>query len=323
VCPTPTSPSVAKTQPQQKQAPIVPVTSLSPKTHLGSSLPIDNDLSSQLSGSIPSTLAANVRIVNFDAHFHILNMQQYTLIDNSWEIYVGGFLGPSHDALFLYDRTLGEARLLGFNAKLQVADYQPIHNIDPNWLVYSGDFMGAGRSQLLLYNPMTGEAQIDVLGSDLKVTSQQSYANWSTDTNLVLYVGHFGAPTLSVMLYDPVAVQSTFLEFDNTLTVTHEVTVSSWNSQWQILIGAFLDRSRCMALHTCTTGDDILVLDRASGQMYQYVFSFGSQYQEVDNRSQGFERNGSASSEVLLPVDASSFSLLTTLKTPISSQELY
>lgn len=262
-------------------------------------------------------------MVNFDSHFHILLTQQYTLIDNSWEIYVGSFLGASHDALFLYDRILGEARLLGFNAKLQVADYQPIHNIDPNWLVYSGDFMGAGLSQLLLYNPSTGEAQIDVLNKKLAVSSQQSYSDWSTDTNLVLYVGHFGAPTLSIMLYDPSTIQSTFLEFDKTLTVTHQVTVTSWNSQWQILIGAFLDRSRCMALHTCSTGDDILVLNRIDGQIYQYVFTFGNQYQEIDNRSQGFERNGSASSEALFAVDASSFSLLTTLKTPISSQELY
>ncbi len=293
-----------------------------PKAQLNQSLPIDNDLSNQLSGSVPSTLASNVRMLNFDANFHILHTQQYTLIDNSWEIYVGGFLGASHDALFLYDRALGEARLLGFNAKLQVADYQPIHNIDPNWLVYSGDFMGAGHSQLLLYNPTTGEAQIDVLSSKLSVSSQQSYADWSTDTNLVLYVGHFGLPTLSVMLYDPSVAQSTFLAFDNTLTVSHQVTVPSWNSQWQILIGNFLDRARCMALHTCTTGDDILALNRANGQIYQYVFSFGDQYQVVDNRSQGFARDRAAPTETLLPVDASSFSLLTTLKTPISSQEL-
>lgn len=286
-------------------------------------LPIDDDLSSTLKGSIPSALAANVILLNFDHNLNILHMQQYTLIDNDWEVYVGSFLGASHDALFLYDRTLGEARLLGFDANLHVADYQPIHNIDPNWLVYSGDFMGSGRAQLLLYNPTTGAAQIDVLKSNLAVANQLSYANWSTDTNLVLYVGHFGTTALSIMLYDPVAIQSTFLTFDNTLTVTHQITVPSWNNHWQIVIGSFIDRSRCMALHTCTNGDDILVLDRQTGQMDQYVFSFGNQFQEVDNRAQGYVRSGTAPTSALLPVDASSFSLLSTLQTPITSQELY
>ena len=318
--PTPANLSSLRAAANQKQA---LATSLLPAVRLNQGLPIDNDLSSMLSGSIPSALAPNVMILNFDSHFHILHRQQYTLIDNSWEVYVGSFLSATHDALFLYDRTLGEARLLGFDANLHVADYQPIHAIDPNWQVYSGDFMGAGRSQLLLYNPTTGDAQIDVLSSKLAVSSRKSYSNWSTGTNAVLYVGHFGAPTLSIMLYDPSAKQSTFLEFDKKLTVTHQITVSSWDKRWQILIGDFLDRSRCMALHTCTTGDDILVLNRRDGQIYQYVFTFGIRYQKVDNRSQGFVGNGTAPTEALLSVDASSFSLLTTLNTPISSQELY
>ncbi len=286
-------------------------------------LPIDNDLSSQLSGNLPSALASNVIVLNFDQHFHILHMQQYALLDNSWEVYVGSFVNANHDGLFLYDRTLGEARLLSFDANLQVAHYQAIHNLDPNWQVYSGDFIGAGRSQVLLYNPGSGEAQILVLDSNLAVISQQSYANWSTGTNLVLYVGHFGMPTLSIMLYDPQAEQSTFLAFDKTLAVAHQVTVHSWDNRWQILIGSFLDRSRCLAAHKCAMGDDILVLDRQTGQMEQYVFSFGNQYQVVDDRSQGFVRQGLAPTSTLTSVDTTSFSLLTTLDTSIRNEELY
>jgi hypothetical protein len=76
------------------------------------------------------------------------------------------------------------------------------------------------------------------------------------------------------MLYDPNAGQSTFMAFDNSLKIAHTYTGKSWDKNWQILIGAFLDRSRCLANHTCATGDDILVLNRKNGQIEQYVFSF-------------------------------------------------
>ncbi|HET7638868.1 MAG TPA: hypothetical protein VFK47_09040, partial [Ktedonobacteraceae bacterium] len=130
-------------------------------------------------------------------------------------------------------------------------------------------------------------------------------------------------PTLSVMLYDPQAIQSTFLEFNSTLTVTHQVTMQSWDNHWQILIGSFLDRSRCLATHNCLTGDDILVLDRRTGQLEQFVFSFGNQYQVNDNRSQPFARGTTRTLESLTSIDTSTFSLLTTLNTSIRGEELY
>ena len=125
------------------------------------------------------------------------------------------------------------------------------------------------------------------------------------------------------MLYDPQAIQTTFIAFDTTLMVTYQSTVPAWDNRWQILIGSFLDRSRCLTVHNCTTGDDILVLNRQTGRMEQYVFSFGTQYHVVDNRSQGYTRNEVAPVVNLTSVDASTFSLLTTLNTTIRAEELY
>ena len=130
-------------------------------------------------------------------------------------------------------------------------------------------------------------------------------------------------PTLSVMLYDPQAAQSTFVAFDKSLEITHQYQVSSWNQNWQILLGAFVDRSRCLASGNCSTGDDILVLNRQTGQVQQYVFSFGLQYQVFDSRSQAFLREGVAADANLGPVDTTSFSLLGTLNTSIRGEELY
>jgi len=282
---------------------------------------VDSDLSSKLSGSTPSVLASNVIVLNFDQNFKVLHFQQYTLMDNAWEVYVGRFVNSNQDGLFLYDRVLGEARLLDFDTNLHIVHYQAIHSVDPNWEVFSGDFMGAGRSQVLLYNPLSGDAQILILKNDLSVADTRNFSGWAT--NQALYVGHFGAPTLSIMLYDPQAAQSTFLEFDATLTVTHQVTVQSWSNHFQILIGSFLDRSRCLAVHNCTTGDDILELNRQTGQMEQFVFSFGNQYQVVDNRSQALVRTNIAPTDNLTSVDTTTFSLLTTLSTSIRGEELY
>jgi hypothetical protein len=317
-CPSPT-PTVNQKSNQQKTR--VTKTALKLLTGPNQGLPIDNDLSSSVISPTTPVVVTNVNVVNFDQNFKVLHFQQYTLLDNSWEVYVGSFVSTTHDALFLYDRTLGEGRLLSFDANLHISHYQPIHNLDANWEVHSGDFMGAGRSQVLLYDPSTGDAQIEVLKSDLSVADQKSFSGWGI--NQALYVGHFGTPTLNVMLYDPQAVQSTFIAFDTSLTVDHQFTVSGWDNRWQVLIGAFLDRSRCLAAHNCSMGDDILVLNRQTGQMQQFVFSFGTQYQVVDNRSQGYTRNGVATMPSLIPVDASNFSLLSTLSTTIRDEELY
>ena len=274
-----------------------------------------------LSGSVPQALSSNVIVLDFDHNFNILHAQQYALMDNAWEIYVGSFVSANQDGLLLYDRMLGEIRLLGFDVNLHVVHYQPVHNVDANWEVFSGDFMGAGRSQVLLYDPSSGNAQILTLKTDLSFAAKQDFTGWGT--NQALYVGHFGAPTLSVMLYDPQAIQSTFFAFDSSLTVVHQVTVPSWNNHWQILIGSFLDRSRCLASHNCSTGDDILVLDRQTGQMEQFVFSFGNVYQVDDTRSQAFARNKIAVSDTLTSVDTTAFSLLATLNTSIRGEELY
>jgi hypothetical protein len=282
---------------------------------------LDNDLSSVLSSSTPRVLASNVNVLDFDQNFQVLHFQQYTLMDNNWEVYTGGFVNSNQDGLLLYDRVLREVRLLGFDSHLHITHNQPIHNVDGNWQVFSGDFKGAGRSQVLFYNPIGGNAQILTLKTDLSLADTKNYTGWGT--NQVLYVGHFGAPTLSVMLYDPQAVLSIFMEFDSTLTVSHQVTVHSWDNHWQILIGSFLDRSRCLASNNCSTGDDILVLNRRTGQLEQFVFSFGNQYQVDDTRSQGFVRSRVAPMDSLTSIDASSFSLLTTLNTSIRGEELY
>lgn len=284
-------------------------------------LPIDNDLSSSVSGPTTQVVASNVNVVNFDQNFKILHFQQYTLLDNSWEVYTGSFVSRSQDALFLYDRMLGEARLVSFDTNLHVTHYQAIHNLDANWEVHSGDFLGSGRSQVLLYDPSSGDAQVDILKNDLSLADRKSFSGWGA--NQALYVGHFGTPTLNVMLYDPQTLQSTFIAFDTSLLVKHQVSVPAWDNHWQVLIGAFLDRSRCLAAHNCSTGDDILVLNRQTGQMEQYVFSFGTQYQVIDNRSQGYVRTGAAPTPSLTPLDASSFSLLTKLSTTIRGEELY
>ena len=284
-------------------------------------LPIDNDLNASLSDATAAAVVSNVNVVNFDQQFKVLHFQQYTLLDNSWEVYVGSFVSSSHDALFLYDRLLGEARLLSFDGNLHVVHYDAVHRLDANWEVHSGDFMGAGRAQVLLYNPSSGDAQILTLKSDLSLAGQKSYSGWGP--NQALYVGHFGTPTLNVMLYDPQAQQSTFIAFDTSLLVAHQITVAAWDNRWQILVGSFLDRSRCLAAHNCSTGDDILVLNRQTGQMEQFVFSFGTQYQVVDNRSQGYVRNGVSPTSVLTPVDASTISLLATVSTTIKAEELF
>ena len=216
---------------------------------------------------------ANAQVLDFNRDFSVRNLQQYTFLNNAWEVYVGRFVNDNQDGIFLYDRAAGQARVVSFNSKLQVAHFHDIQNLAGNWEVYSGDFNGSGRSQVLLYDPQAG--------------------------------------------------QSTFVAFDRSLEITRQYQVASWDQRWQILVGAFVDRSRCLASGNCTTGDDILVLNRQTGQIQQYVFSFGRQYSVFDNRTQGFLRDGVAAEANLGPVDTTTFSLLGTLNTSIRGEELY
>ena len=272
---------------------------------------------------------ANILVLDFNKDFSIRVQQQYTLWHANWEVYVGRFVNSHRDGIFLYDRAVlkddgsivAEGRIMDFDSHLVVDDYQELHNLKSNWLIYSGDFIGTGRAQLLGYDPSDGTAQILTFTPHLALANQKLYSDWGI--NQVLYVGHFGTNTLNVMLYDPEAQQSTFIAFDRTLEIVHQYDVQSWSKRWQILIGAFLDRSRCLASRNCSTGDDILVLDRQMGQIQQYIFSFGQQFREFDNRVESFERNGVASQQRLNSVDTTTFSLLTTLKTNIKDEELY
>lgn len=291
---------------------------------MAASAPLDADLSASLPGMSTQGLTPNVMVISLDNHFKIAHQQDYTLMDNAWEVYVGRFVSANQDALFLYDRTLGEARMISFNASLRVKHYQKMHNLSGNWEIYSGDFNGSGHAQVLMYDPGSGKAQFLLFKkSDLSLSAQKSYSGWQT--NQVLYVGHFGLPTLSVMLFDPQAGDVNFLAFDTSLKIVHQYTVQNWNTHWQILVGAFVDRSHCVAAKNCSTGDDILVLDRKTGQIQQYLFSFGRQFQVFDNRVQPFVREGLApvTKSHLNMVDTTSFSLIATLPTPIHGEELY
>ena len=240
---------------------------------------------------------------------------------DSWEVYIGRFDNPNQDGLFLYDRVAGEARILDFSKDLLVNHYQALSGLDGNWDIHTGDFNGSGRAQVLLYDPGTGGAQFLVFGPDLSLKKQVN------DTNLlpgqVLYVGHFGLPSLSVMLFDPAAARSTFYAFDKSLAISKQFSVSSWNQHWQVLIGSFLDRSTCLANHTCAAGDDVLALNRQTGQVQQFVFTFGNQYHVFDNRSQSFLRDGGTSTPVMITVNASTFESQMVLNTGILNDELY
>lgn len=264
---------------------------------------------------------SNIYVLDFNTDFSIRHQQQYTLWHANWEVYVGRFVSKTHDGIFLYDRSVGEGRLLDFDRTMRVADYQALHALDGNWVISSGDFTGTGRAQLLLYDPSAGNAQMLSFAPDLALQQQKTYTGWGT--NRVLYVGHFGMNTLGTMLYDPQSQHSTFMAFDTSLAVLHQRTVQSWSQRWQILVGSFLDRSLCQRAKTCRQSDDILVLDRQTGQIEQYVFSFGRQFQVFDNRAQSFLRNGIASSTHLDSIDSTTFSLTSTLDTKIRNEELY
>jgi hypothetical protein len=264
---------------------------------------------------------ANVIVLNFKKDFSINQQQQYTLWHDAWEVYVGRFVNPHHDGIFLYDRIPGEARILDFNSKLVVSHYQELHNLTGNWEVHSGNFNNSNRAQVLLYDPSSGEAQFLAFNPNLSLQYQKSIPGLRS--NRVLYIGHFGLPSLSIMLYNSQAGQSTFIAFDSSLRVSHQYTISSWDQNSQILVGSFLDRSRCLATHTCNSGDDVLVLNRKTGQVKQYVFSFGNKFKVFDNRAQAFLREGAIPKATLSPIDSSSFNLLSILNTSIHNEELY
>lgn len=331
--PSPTPASTPAPSPTPTGTPTTPqATSLA-----GSSVSLDGYTSSAVaaqgngepvdtSGQAPSDwttsgLTAEIRLVSFTKDSAVATTQDYRLWHNSWEVYVGPLVNSTRDGVFLYDRSVGEARLLAYSPQLQLTQFQFLHNLGGDWEVHMGDFTGQGQAQILLYDPSGGDAQMLILKSNLSVATQVNYSDWGA--NNVLYVGRFGLPTLSVMLYDPQQAKSTFLAFAASGAVTHQYTVQSWEPTSQILVGTFLDRSACLAEHTCSTGDDILIVDRTTGLVEQYVFSFANQFQVFDSRSQGLLRDGGTTTEHVLPVDATLFSLQYSVNGTIHGEELY
>lgn len=289
-------------------------------------VPSGNGEPTDTSGKAPadwntSGLSAEILLVSLKSDFSVGKFQDYSLWHNSWEVYIGRFVDAKRDGVFLYDRNAGEGRLIEYSPQLTLAQFQFLHNLGGNWEVHTGDFSGKGQAQILLYDPSSGDAQMLTLKKNLALDQQVSYSEWGT--GMVLYVGHFGLPTLSVMLYDPQQAQSTFIAFDSSLSVVHQALVQTWGQNSQILVGAFLDRSTCLQQHSCSSGDDILVLNRSTGMIQQYVFSFGNQFSIYDNRIQGFLREGDAPMVSMFPVDSSLFSLLSSEESTIHNEELY
>jgi len=264
---------------------------------------------------------ANAIVLDFNADLSIRHLQQYTQWHNSWEIYVGRYKNANQDGVFLYDRKIGEARVMDFNASMAINDYQELHDLKGNWQVFSGNFNGSGRAQVMLYDPSKGMGAFLVLGSDLSLVKRQGYKGWTP--NEVLYIGRFGADRLNAMLYDPQTGTSTFIAFNNALKVQTIRTMHSWDKNYQILVGSFVDRSTCIADGNCGKGDDILVLNRKTGQIQQYVFTFGRQYQVINSAARPYTRQGSDSSKVYKTVDTTIFKIIGTFDTTIKNEELY
>ena len=260
-------------------------------------------------------------LLDFNANLTIRDRQMYTLWHANWEVYVGRFVNTQQDGIFLYDRTEGEGRIMDFDQHLLVNDYHELHNLGSSWVVYSGDFTNSGRSQLLLYDPSSGDINVLQFNAKLALTKTKTLSN--VGTHQVLYVGHFGLPTLSVMLYDVQNAQSTFLAFDQNINVTHQYLVKTWDQNWQILVGDFVDQQDCAQDVNCAKNDTLLVLNRQTGQLEQYVFSFGREFSIYDNRAQGFLRDGVPVQEHVQSVDTTLFSLVDSLSTPIRNEELY
>ncbi len=264
---------------------------------------------------------ANAVILNFNTDLSVNHIQQYTQWHNSWEVYVGRYTNSNQDGVFLYDRRIGEARVMDFDSSMAINNYQEIHDLSGNWQVFSGDFNGSGHAQVMLYEPSRGIGAFLILGSDLSLVKRIDYTGWTP--NEVFYVGHFGTDRLNAMLYDPQAGTSTFIVFNDALKILTLHTVHSWDQHYQILVGAFVDRTACLTSGGCSKGDDILVLNRASGQIQQYVFTFGRQYQVINNRAQPFVRSGFSSNSEYRTVDTTTFQAVGTFSTSIGNEELY
>ncbi len=264
---------------------------------------------------------ANTVILDFNADLSVQHLQQYTQWHNSWEVYVGRYKHTNQDGVFLYDRRIGEARVMDFDTNMVIDDYQEVHNLSGNWQVFSGDFNGSGRAQVMLYEPSRGMGAFLVLNDDLSLQKRQDYTGWTP--NEVFYVGHFGTDRLNAMLYDPQAGTSTFIVFNDALKILMLHTVHSWDQHYQILVGAFVNRSTCVTNGSCGKGDDILVLNRTTGQIQQYVFTFGRQYQVINNRAQPYVRGGFGADREYKKVDTTSFQVVGTFDTNITNEELY
>ncbi len=325
--PSPTvTPSATPTTNSKKSSPSSP----SSKAYLDymdvSPSPTATTGTGDLSGSAPQDWekkgrTANVVVLDFDQNFNVHVQQSYTLWHANWEVYVGRFASSTQDGVFLYDRLAGEGRIMDFDNKLLINSYQESHNLDGNWMLYSGDFTGVGRSQLFMYDPSSGDGQMLAFKPDLTLANQLTYPKLGK--NMVLYGGHFGMPTTGIMLYDVQGSHSTFLAFSKSLAIAQQVTVKSWSQNWQVLVGNFLDHTQCATQENCATRDDILVLDRHTGKIGQYVFSFGRKFKVYDNRLQAFTRLGITIDSRLNKVDSTSFSLIQTLSTSIRDEELY
>ncbi len=286
-----------------------------------SSLANDSTTTSSVQQWALAGRSANAMILDFNADLSVRHSQQYTQWHNSWEVYVGRYKNTNQDGLFLYDRRIGEARVMDFNADLTIGDYQEMHDLTGNWQVFSGDFNGSGRAQIMLYEPAKGMGAFLVLGSDLSLVKRQNYTGWTR--NQVVYIGHFGTPRMNAMLYDPEAATSTFLAFNDTLKILTLHTVHSWDKHQQILVGSFVDRSACLASGDCSAGDDILVLNRKTGQIQQYVFTFGRQYQVVNNRARPYTHDGFPADHAYKTIDTTTFKIVGTFNTNIKNEEIY
>ncbi len=264
---------------------------------------------------------ANAVILDFNTDLSVHHIQQYTQWHNSWEVYVGRYTNANQDGIFLYDRRIGEARVMDFDSTMAINNYQEIHNLSGNWQVFSGDFNGSGRAQIMLYEPSRGMGSFLILGPDLSLVKRLDYTGWTP--NEVFYVGHFGTDRLNAMLYDPQAGTSTFIVFNDALKILTLHTVHSWDQHYQILVGAFVDHTACLASGNCGKGDDILVLNRATGQIQQYVFTFGRQYQVINNRAQPFVRSGFSTNSEYRTIDTTLFQAVGTFATSIANEELY
>ncbi|GLV57042.1 hypothetical protein KDH_38800 [Dictyobacter sp. S3.2.2.5] len=325
VAPTPTATPAASAKPSATPAAqkTVQYSYIMPTNILADNPP---DKGGELSGSQlanweKQNRSANVELMDFNPDLSIHQKQSYTLWHSSWEVYVGRFVNAQQDGIFLYDRTMGEGRIMDFDQHLGILDYHEQHNLGSNWVVYSGDFINSGRSQLLLYDPGSGDIQTLAFDAHLQLSQQKLQSH--VGAHQVLYVGHFGLPTLSVMLYDAQSAQSTFVAFDRKLNIAHQYLVKTWDQRWQILVGAFTNRANCTPKASCATNDTILVLNRQSGQLEQYVFSFGREFTVYDNRIQAFLREGVPVQEHVQSVDTTVFSMVNSLTTNIRNEELY